>query len=323
MHAGREANREDRRESGPMINRLRKQINEYFIGKEEVVDNVLICLLACGHVLLEDVPGVGKTTLAKTLAGAIDCSFGRIQFTPDTLPSDVVGVSVYNLKTREFEYKEGAIMAEIVLADEINRTSPKTQASLLEAMAEGCVTVDGKRHPLPNPFMVIATQNPIEFLGTYPLPEAQMDRFMMRLSIGYPGAEEEIAMAKKFMAGKTSETMSSVVKEGDILAMREAVNAVHVSDAVLQYIREIIALTREEERFVLGASPRATLFLLSAARARAFLEGRDFVKPDDVKATAVNVLHHRLVLTSEARIRKEDTDRILQAILLKARIPKE
>ncbi len=306
-----------------MINRLRRQINEYFIGKEEVVDNVLLCLLACGHVLLEDVPGVGKTTLAKTLAGSIDCSFGRIQFTPDTLPSDVVGVSVYNQKTREFEYKEGAVMAQIVLADEINRTSPKTQASLLEAMAEGSVTVDGTKHLLPEPFMVIATQNPIEFLGTYPLPEAQMDRFMMRLSIGYPSAEGEIALAKKFMEGKTAETMESVCSEKDILAMREAVKAVHVSDAVLEYIRSIVALTREEERFVLGASPRATLFLLSASRARAYLEGRDFVKPDDVKKVAVNVLHHRLVLTSEARIRKEDTDNILKAALLKARVPKE
>ena len=306
-----------------MINRLRRQINEYFIGKEEVVDNVLLCLLACGHVLLEDVPGVGKTTLAKTLAGSIDCSFGRIQFTPDTLPSDVVGVSVYNQKTREFEYKEGAVMAQIVLTDEINRTSPKTQASLLEAMAEGSVTVDGTKHLLPEPFMVIATQNPIEFLGTYPLPEAQMDRFMMRLSIGYPSAEGEIALAKKFMEGKTAETMESVCSEKDILAMREAVKAVHVSDAVLEYIRSIVALTREEERFVLGASPRATLFLLSASRARAYLEGRDFVKPDDVKKVAVNVLHHRLVLTSESRIRKEDTDNILKAALLKARVPKE
>jgi len=306
-----------------MINRLRRQINEYFIGKEEVTDNVLICLLACGHVLLEDVPGVGKTTLAKTLAGSIDCSFGRIQFTPDTLPSDVVGVSVYNQKTREFEYKEGAVMAQIVLADEINRTSPKTQASLLEAMAEGSVTVDGTRHLLPNPFMVIATQNPVEFLGTYPLPEAQMDRFMMRLSIGYPSFEEEITLARKFMEGKTAETMGSVLSEKDVLAMREAVKKVHVSDAVLKYIRNIVASTREEERFVLGASPRATLFLLSASRARAYLEGRNFVKPDDVKAVAVNVLHHRLALTSEARIRKENIDNILKAALLKIKVPTE
>ncbi len=306
-----------------MISKLRDQINEFFIGKEKVVENVLICLLAEGHVLLEDVPGVGKTTLAKTLAGSTDCSFGRIQFTPDTLPSDVVGVSVFNLKTKEFEYKEGAIMRQIVLADEINRTSPKTQSSLLEAMAEGSVTVDGVRHLLPQPFMVIATQNPIEFLGTYPLPEAQMDRFMMRLSIGYPSAEEEIKLARNVIEGKTSDAVKSVCTDKDILSLREQVKNVHISDALIGYIQEIIRLTREENRFVLGASPRAMLFLVAAARAKAFLENRDYVKPDDVKAVAVNVLHHRLVLTSEARIRKEDTDSILNLLLAKARVPKE
>lgn len=306
-----------------MINKLRNQINEFFIGKEEVVDNVLICLLAGGHVLLEDVPGVGKTTLAKTLAQSIDCSFGRIQFTPDTLPSDVVGVSVFNLNTKEFEYKEGAIMRQIILADEINRTSPKTQSSLLEAMAEGSVTVDGVKHLLPQPFMVIATQNPIEFLGTYPLPEAQMDRFMMRLSIGYPKAEEEIRLARNMIEGKTVDTIGSVCKDSDILSMREQVKNVHISDALIGYIQQIINLTREETRFVLGASPRAMLFLVAASRARAFLENRDYVKPDDVKATAVNVLHHRLVLTSEARIRKEDTDSILNTLITKVRVPRE
>ena len=306
-----------------MINKLRSQINEFFIGKEEVVDNVLICLLAGGHVLLEDVPGVGKTTLAKTLAQSIDCSFGRIQFTPDTLPSDVVGVSVFNLNTKEFEYKEGAIMRQIILADEINRTSPKTQSSLLEAMAEGSVTVDGVKHLLPQPFMVIATQNPIEFLGTYPLPEAQMDRFMMRLSIGYPTAEEEIQLAKNVIEGKTADAIGSVCKDSDILSLREQVKNVHISDALIGYIQQIIQLTREEQRFVLGASPRALLFLVAASRARAFLENRDYVKPDDVKAAAVNVLHHRLVLTSEARIRKEDTDSILNTLIAKARVPRE
>ncbi|MBO7703645.1 MAG: MoxR family ATPase [Solobacterium sp.] len=306
-----------------MIDKLRNQMNEYFVGKKDVVENVLICLLAGGHVLLEDVPGVGKTTLAKTLAASTDCSFGRIQFTPDTLPSDVVGVSVYSTKTGEFEYKEGAIMRQIILADEINRTSPKTQASLLEAMAEGSVTVDGERHPLPQPFMVIATQNPIEFLGTYPLPEAQMDRFMMRLSIGYPGTEEEIQLAKNYLEGKTADTVTGICTEEDIRSMREQVLKIHVSDAVLGYIQEIVRLSREEDRFVLGASPRATLFLVAASRAKAFLEGRDYVKPDDVKAVAVNVLHHRLVLTSEAKIRREDTDNIVNSLILKARVPRE
>ena len=306
-----------------MIETLRARIREYFIGNEDTVDSVLICLLAGGHVLLEDVPGVGKTTLAKTLAGSIDCSFGRIQFTPDTLPSDIVGVSVYNLKTQEFEYKEGAIMREIILADEINRTSPKTQASLLEAMAEGSVTVDGIRHELPQPFMVIATQNPIEFLGTYPLPEAQMDRFLMRLSIGYPNEENELKLARKFADGVLHETITPVCTASDILSLRERVNAVHISDAVLSYIQQIVRSTRAEERFVLGASPRATLFLVSASRAQAYLEGRTYVTPDDVIHIAVPVLHHRLVLTSEAKIRHEDTDRILEALIRSVPVPRE
>ena len=304
-----------------MISRLRGRITEFFIGKEDVVDSVLVCLLAGGHVLLEDVPGVGKTTLAKTLAGAVDCSFGRIQFTPDTLPSDVTGVSVYNLRTREFEYREGAIMRQIVLADEINRTSPKTQASLLEAMAEGCVTVDGEKHLLPQPFMVIATQNPIEFLGTYPLPEAQLDRFMMKLSIGYPGREKEMELARLFLEGKTEEEVQSVIRAEDILELRKQVKSVHISDALIGYIQEIVSSTRTDDRFLLGASPRASLFLLAASRARAFLENRDYVRPDDVKSIAVNVLHHRLILSSEAKIRKEDTDRILNLLLSRISVP--
>lgn len=306
-----------------MISKLKDQINEYFVGKEEVVDDVLICLLAGGHILLEDVPGVGKTTLAKTLAKSIDCSFARIQFTPDTLPSDVVGVSIYNMKTGEFEYKEGAILHNMILADEINRTSPKTQASLLEAMGEGLVTVDGTDHVLLQPFMVIATQNPVEYLGTYPLPEAQMDRFMMKLSIGYPGADEEIRLAKNYIEGRTADDVKSICSGQDILELRKKVSEVHVSDAVLSYIQEIIALTRNESRFVLGASPRAMLFLVAASRARAFLEGRDFVKPDDVKAVAVNVLHHRMTLTPEAKIRKEDIDSIVKSLVIKAKIPME
>ncbi|MCR5303629.1 MAG: MoxR family ATPase [Lachnospiraceae bacterium] len=306
-----------------MIQRLKDRINEYFVGKEQVVENVLICLMAGGHVLLEDVPGVGKTTLAKTVAGATGLEPGRIQFTPDTLPSDVVGISVYNMKTGEFEYREGAVMKGILLADEINRTSPKTQASLLEAMAEGRVTVDGKTHELPDPFMVIATQNPVEFLGTYPLPEAQMDRFMMRLSIGYPSAEQEIRLARIYMEGKTEESVKAVCSREDILDIRKKTGDVHLSDGVTGYIREIIASTREEKRFVTGASPRAMLHLIAASRAKALIEGRDFVKPDDVKAVAVEVLHHRLVLTPEARMHREDTDHIIDSLILKTGIPME
>ncbi|MBP5282085.1 MAG: MoxR family ATPase [Lachnospiraceae bacterium] len=306
-----------------MIEALKKQICEYFVGKEEVAENVLICLLAGGHVLLEDVPGVGKTTLAKTLAKSMECDFGRIQFTPDTLPGDVVGTSVYNMKTGEFSYREGAIMHQVILADEINRTSPKTQASLLEAMEEGTVTVDGKVYPLPQPFMVIATQNPVEFLGTYPLPEAQMDRFMMRLSIGYPESAEELRLAKNFLSGKIVSEIKSVCKAEEVLKMKEAVTKVTLSDGVIKYIQDIVLLTRREKSFILGASPRAMLSLIRAAQAKAFVAGRNFVKPDDVKAVGIFVLHHRLTLTPEAKIRKEDTDRLLRELILKAKVPME
>ena len=304
-----------------MIDKLRTQINEYFVGKEDVVENVLICLLAGGHVLIEDVPGVGKTTLARVLAGSVDMSFGRIQFTPDTLPGDVTGLSVYNMKTGEFEYREGAIMRSILLADEINRTSPKTQSALLEAMAEGSVTVDGTKYDLPDPFMVIATQNPTEFIGTYPLPEASVDRFMMRLSIGYPGKEEEIKLARNHIEGRTADKVKPVCSASEVLEMKKKVRDTIVSDNCLAYAREIIELTRSESRFILGASPRALLSLISASQAKAYLSGRDFVKPDDIKAVAVNVLIHRLVLTPESRIAGEKKDAIIRSIILKVKVP--
>lgn len=303
------------------ITKLKDNINAFFIGKEEVVENLLVCLLAGGHVLLEDVPGVGKTTLAALLARSIACSFGRIQFTPDTLPGDISGVSVYNMKTGEFEYREGAAMHQILLADEINRTSPKTQASLLEAMAEEQVTVDGTVHPLPKPFMVIATQNPVEFLGTYPLPEAQMDRFMMRLSIGYPEREQEIELAAQVLSGKAPEHAEAVCTAEDILHMKETMMHITVGRPILSYIEDMIEMSRQEERFVLGASTRAMLALVRASQGKAFMKGRDFVKPDDVKDVAMHVLLHRLVLSSDARIRKEDAASILKGIILKTKIP--
>jgi MoxR-like ATPase len=306
-----------------VIQKLREQINSCFVGKEEVVENLLVCFLAKGHVLLEDVPGVGKTTLARVLAASVDCSFGRIQFTPDTLPSDVTGVSVYDMRSGNFEYREGAIMHQLILADEINRTSPKTQAALLEAMAEGQVSVDGKKHPLPEPFMVMATQNPVEFLGTYPLPEAQLDRFMMKLSIGYLGEKEELRLGRNFLEGKTETLPANVCSGEDILKLRKEVEKIRVSDNVLEYIREIISRTRQEESFVLGASPRAMLMLIRASQAKALLSQRDYVKPDDVKALAVNVLHHRLALTSEAKLRKADVDIILKKLISATNIPME
>lgn len=302
-------------------NELKQCINEVFVGKEDVVENVLICMLAGGHILLEDVPGVGKTTLANAISKSVGCSLGRIQFTPDTLPGDILGVSVYNMKTQEFEYKEGVVMNQLLLADEINRTSPKTQASLLEAMAEGRITVDGKVYELPKPFMVIATQNPVEFLGTYPLPEAQMDRFMMRLSIGYPAREQEMRMALQYLEGKTPETICAVCNANTIQQMKEEVAKVTVTNQVLSYIEDLVILTREEPRFSLGASPRAMLALIRASQGRAFLQGRDYVKPDDVKKVAEQVLLHRISLTSEARIRQENALKILQSLILKARIP--
>lgn len=304
-----------------LVNRLRDNINQVFVGKEKIVDDLLICLLAGGHVLLEDVPGVGKTTLALTLAKSMDASFGRIQFTPDTLPSDVVGVSVYNMKSGEFTFQPGVIMNQILLGDEINRTSPKTQSSLLEAMAEGQVTIDGRVIKLPEPFLVIATQNPIEFIGTYPLPEAQMDRFMMRLSVGYPEREQEIRMMELFLEGKTVDKVQAVCKAEDIISVQDEVKKITVKDNILGYIEDIIEQTRTEKRYVLGASPRALLALVRASQAKAYLQGREFVKPDDVKAVVRQVLSHRLVLTSEAKIQKEEVTDVLDEIIIKTKIP--
>ncbi len=296
-------------------------VNKRFIGHEDVTENVIICLLSGGHVLLEDVPGVGKTTLAKTIAKATNLDFGRIQFTPDTLPSDVTGVQILNMKTGEFELREGGVMHQLVLADEINRTSPKTQSALLEAMAEGFVTIDKDRIKLPEPFMVIATQNPIEFVGTYPLPEAQTDRFMMKLSVGYPKPESEIEMAKNFLSGDSDASVEVVMNADEITALKKEVEKVKVVGDVIAYADDIIAMTRKESSFVMGASPRAMLHLLRAAQAKAFIHDRDFVKPDDIKAVAINTLHHRISLTYEAKIAKEDIDKLLKAIIVKAKVP--
>ena len=304
-----------------MINKLKKYIGEYFVGKEDTIECLLICLLAGGHILLEGVPGVGKTTLASTLAKSVKCDFGRIQFTPDTLPTDVMGTEIFNMKTGEFEYREGAVMHQIVLADEINRTSPKTQASLLEAMAEGQTTVSGVKHKLPQPFMVIATQNPATFMGTYPLPEAQIDRFMMKVTLEYPDEAEELRMTRNMLEGKTTETAESVITAEEVLQMKEQAAKVTIKDPVILYARNIAEMTREEKRFVLGASPRAILSLVKASQAKAFIEGRDYVKPDDVKAVAPYVLTHRLTLTSEAKIAKEDKDSIIEKLISKTKIP--
>ncbi len=300
---------------------LQDNINRVLIGKKEVVRDVAAVYFSDGHILLEDVPGVGKTTLALSLARSLDCSFGRIQFTPDTLPSDVTGSSIYRAELQQFVYQPGAVMNHIILADEINRTSPKTQAGLLEAMEEKQVTVDGKRYPLPEPFLVIATENPIEYTGTYPLPEAQLDRFMMKLSIGYPEEEDEKRMASRFVAGEADEKLQPVLSTDDVLRIREEVKKVTVSEKVLSYAGSIIRATRAEESLQLGASPRAYLHLLAVSRAEAYLDGRDYVRPDDVRALAVKVLSHRMVLSAEARIRKESAQEIVRRLIGRIRVP--
>ena len=304
-----------------MINRLKESISKSFVGKEQIVDNLLICLFAGGHILLEDVPGVGKTTLASALARSVDCDFGRIQFTPDTLPADVIGNEIYNMKTGEFEYRKGGIMHQIVLADEINRTSPKVQSSLLEAMNEGQTTIGGVKYKLPEPFMVIATQNPIEFMGTYPLPEAQLDRFMMKLSIGYPSEDEELRMVSNILENAESSSVDSCISCNDVIEIKKNVAKVLVNPEVQKYAYNIVESTRNCDRLALGASPRALLALIKASQARAYIDGRDYVKPDDIKQLAYLILGHRVVLTPDAKLAKANVKKIIDGIVVSVKVP--
>ena len=290
-------------------------------GKPEAIRLALTVLLAEGHILIEDVPGVGKTMLAKALARSIDCSVRRIQFTPDLLPSDITGVSAFNQELREFEFKPGPVFANIVLGDEINRASPKTQSALLEAMEEQQVTVDGTTYPLEPPFMVIATQNPVEMEGTYPLPEAQRDRFMTRLSIGYPDKEAELAMLDSHGSSSPLDDLKPVAHAADIRALVAAVREVHVSEPIRHYIIDLVAATRASAELRLGASPRAALHLMRASRAHAALDGRDFVIPDDVQSLAIPVLAHRLLPSTAAVVGREMPDRILSAIVQRLPLP--
>lgn len=296
-------------------------INKVIIGKNDTVSLAITTLLAGGHLLLEDVPGVGKTTLANAIAKTIDCGFNRIQFTPDTLPSDVTGVSIYNVKSGQFEFSPGVIMNHIILADEINRTSPKTQSSLLEAMEEGQISVDGTTYPLPKPFMVIATQNPVDYLGTYNLPEAQLDRFLMKLSIGYPAITEEATMVENFLQGKRLHTLTSVVDAKSIEVMQDEVKLVKIHSDLVAYLIELIDETRNNSNITLGASPRATLALTRASQAVAYMAGRDYVLPDDIKKMAKPVLKHRLIMSPDARLNKQTTESVVQSILDKIKIP--
>ncbi len=304
-----------------LIGKIRDNIHIAFVGSDTIVDRLICCLLAEGHMLLEDVPGGGETTLALSLAHSISCSFGRVSFSPDTMPTDITGLSVYNSASREFEFKPGPVINNIFLADEINRTPPKTQSALLEVMQEKKVTADGVSYPINGIFMVIATQNPIEFAGTYPLPEAQLDRFMMKISLGYPSAEDELKLAGVFLDGKKADDVGSVCCAGDITELQSMVKKVLVAENVLGYIHNIVDATRKEKRFVTGASPRAMLALIRASQANAFMNGRDFVKPDDVKQMYVPVLLHRLILSVEAKMAHEDPETVLRGLLSKVEVP--
>jgi MoxR-like ATPase len=307
-----------------IVSQLQRSIARAIYGKEEAIQLALITLLARGHLLIEDVPGVGKTTLAQALAKSFQCTFQRIQFTSDLLPSDVLGVSVYNPESREFEFRPGPIFANVVLADEINRTTPRTQSALLEAMNEAQVTVDGRTLQLPHPFLVIATQNPVEHHGTYPLPESQLDRFLMRIKMGYPSHETEREILRKHIRDDSLAALEPVAGVADVLEMQESVASVKVDSSLHDYALEIVNRTRKTEQLALGVSPRGTLMLQRAAQARAFLDGRDYCLPDDFKQLAVAVFAHRVVASARhasLQRKAESTESVLREIVESVRVP--
>jgi MoxR-like ATPase len=296
-------------------------VEQVLIGKHAEAELAIIGLAAAGHLLIEDVPGVGKTMLAKSLARATGCTFKRIQFTPDLLPSDVTGVSIYNQRTGEFEFRAGPIVAHVVLADEINRATPKTQSALLEAMEEHQVTVEGITRPLPAPFIVLATQNPIEYEGTFPLPEAQLDRFLLRIHLGYPEPAQEVAVLQRQMLRHPLEDLGAVTSASELQQLQHAVRGVHIDAQVQRYIVHLVGLTRDHPDVYLGASPRGSLALMRGSQARAMLNGRDYVIPDDVKALATAALAHRLIMSPEARMRNATAPGVVAAILQEVPVP--
>jgi MoxR-like ATPase len=312
---------EEMREVARCAQRLEANVASVILGKDGVIRACVVALLAGGHLIIEDYPGVGKTLLAKALARSVACRFARVQFTPDLLPSDVTGVGVFNLKTREFEFRPGPIFANIVLADEINRASPKTQASLLECMEERQATIDNATHAIAPPFMVIATQNPIEYEGTYPLPEAQLDRFMMRLSLGYPpGDVEEVLLHEQTSHDPLAE-LDPVLDAGQVLAMQKAVGRVKVAPALRSYVVALLTATRTSRDIYLGASPRAGIALVRAAKALAVLRGRDFVVPQDLKDLSGRVLGHRIILSSDAKVHGQTEEAVIAGLLEGVPVP--
>lgn len=296
-------------------------VEKVIVGKRDAIELTLVNLLCQGHLLIEDVPGVGKTMLARSLAASLGCTLSRIQFTPDMLPSDVTGVSIFNQASREFEFRPGPVLSQIVLADEINRATPKTQAALLEAMQERQVTVDGVTHPLPRPFMVLATQNPIEYEGTFPLPEAQLDRFLLRVKLGYPSQSDEIRVLESQSIQHPVETLKPVATAKDVVEAQAEVKQIYVADSIKKYIVDLTRQTREQSDVYLGASPRGSLALFRAGQARAAIAGRDFVLPDDVKALVPPCLGHRLILGPTARLQDLNTDTVLEEIMDKVPVP--
>jgi len=301
----------------------RENVERVIVGKPEAVDLALIALLSDGHALIEDVPGIGKTMLARSLARSLDCSFRRIQFTPDLLPSDVLGTNVFNQRTAEFEFHPGPLLAQVVLADEINRATPRTQSALLEAMEERQITVEGKTLPLPSPFLVLATQNPVELEGTFPLPEAQLDRFLLRFDIGYPSEDQERAILARFREGSPEQELQAVVTAVDLREMQQLTRTVHVSEDIAGYIVALVRATREHAAVELGASPRAALALNRASQAHAVLQGRDFVLPDDVRTLAPAVLTHRLILGAQTYLRGRGVAEVLAEVVASVPVPVE
>jgi MoxR-like ATPase len=304
-----------------LIQRIRDNIGKVMIGKQDTLDLLLIALISHGHVLLEDIPGIGKTTLVSSLAKSLGLSFRRIQFTPDVMPSDITGFNLYNHKNAEFEFHPGAVMCQLILADEINRTSPKTQSSLLEVMQENQVTVDGVTYPVPQPFMVMATQNPIEQVGTYPLPEAQLDRFMLKVSLGYPTLQEEMDIYARFAGHSPLGELTAVVSADELVELQETVMTVYCAESIRRYIATIAQNSRLHPDLALGVSPRGALMLMLAARGRALLLGRNFILPDDVLAMASPVMSHRLLMKPEARLRQVTISTILNEIIKSVPVP--